>query len=318
MRKIQGKFTALVSDISGKAAIAGQTFTGDIEAPGITATGSFTSPGIDDNATSTAITIDASENVGIGSDDPEVKLHVEGIGVVTGDSDSYESEQTGLIFGRFGRPSAPTDRRHSISWSMTESNGSENFVKFNLHNGSGIPHPPVTVMKLEGTGKVLPGSDNTQAIGSASLRWSEVFAGTGTINTSDAREKTAVRGMTSSEISAARDMGKEIGIYQFLSSIEEKGDNARYHVGLTVQRAIEIMIAHSLEPFEYGFICFDEWDDVFVEHAEVLAVEAVEAKAAWTEQTREAGDRYAFRYDQLNLFIARGFEARLSALEDNA
>ena len=318
MRKIQGKFTALVSDISGKAAIAGQTFTGDIEAPGITATGSFTSPGIDDNATSTAITIDASENVGIGSDDPEVKLHVEGIGVVTGDSDSYQSEQTGLIFGRFGRISAPTDRRHSISWSMTDSNDSENFVKFNLHNGSGIPYPPVTVMKLEGTGKVLPGSDNTQAIGSASLRWSEVFAGTGTINTSDAREKTPVRGMTKPEVSAAKDMGKEIGVYQFLASVEEKGDDARHHVGLTVQRAVEIMTAHGLEPFSYGFICFDEWDDVFVEHAGIEATDDTDAKAAWTEQTRKAGDLYGFRYDQLNLFIARGFESRLSALEDNA
>ena len=37
MRKIQGKFSGLVSDISGKAAIAGQTFTGDIAAPKITA-----------------------------------------------------------------------------------------------------------------------------------------------------------------------------------------------------------------------------------------------------------------------------------------
>jgi hypothetical protein len=32
----------------------------------ITTTGAFTSTGIDDNATSTAITIDSSENVGIG------------------------------------------------------------------------------------------------------------------------------------------------------------------------------------------------------------------------------------------------------------
>jgi hypothetical protein len=37
MRKIQSKFSGLVSDISGKAAIAGQTFTGDIAAPKITA-----------------------------------------------------------------------------------------------------------------------------------------------------------------------------------------------------------------------------------------------------------------------------------------
>ena len=37
MRKIQSKFTALVSDISGKADIAGQTFTGDIAAPNVSA-----------------------------------------------------------------------------------------------------------------------------------------------------------------------------------------------------------------------------------------------------------------------------------------
>ena len=37
MRKIQGKFSGIVSDISGKADISGQVFTGDIEAPKITA-----------------------------------------------------------------------------------------------------------------------------------------------------------------------------------------------------------------------------------------------------------------------------------------
>jgi hypothetical protein len=37
MRKIQGKISGIVSDISGKAAIAGQVFTGDIAAPKITA-----------------------------------------------------------------------------------------------------------------------------------------------------------------------------------------------------------------------------------------------------------------------------------------
>ena len=44
MRKIQSKFSGLVSDIGGKAAIAGQTFTGDIAAPTITATQQFISP----------------------------------------------------------------------------------------------------------------------------------------------------------------------------------------------------------------------------------------------------------------------------------
>ena len=41
-------------------------------------TGTFTSTGIDDNATSTAITIDSSENVGIGTASPSTKLHLGG------------------------------------------------------------------------------------------------------------------------------------------------------------------------------------------------------------------------------------------------
>ena len=36
----------------------------------------FTSTGIDDNATSTAITIDSNEKVGIGTSSPENNLHI--------------------------------------------------------------------------------------------------------------------------------------------------------------------------------------------------------------------------------------------------
>lgn len=46
--------------------------------------GNFTSTGIDDNATSTAITIDASENVGIGTTTPTEPMHVRDIILVEG------------------------------------------------------------------------------------------------------------------------------------------------------------------------------------------------------------------------------------------
>lgn len=174
---------------------------------------------------------------------------------------------------------------------------------------------------------ILPGVDNTSTNGSGALRWSTVYAATGTINTSDAREKTAVSPMTSAEIEASKQLAREIGTYKWLSAIAEKGDEARKHVGFTVQKTIEIMQANGLDPMAYGFICYDSWGDEFLEHPAIEAKDAVlgedgevlepavEAKAAWTEQTQKAGDRYSFRYDELNLFIARGFEARLSALE---
>ena len=89
------------SAIGGKAAIAGQTFTGDIAAPGITATGSFTSLGIDDNATSTAITIDSDENVGIGTSSPQVQLDItSNTGGIIRLSDSTASTNVDDLIGR--------------------------------------------------------------------------------------------------------------------------------------------------------------------------------------------------------------------------
>jgi hypothetical protein len=182
-------------------------------------------------------------------------------------------------------------------------------------------------MKLDINGDLLAGADNTQTLGGASNRWSVVYAGTGTINTSDAREKTAVQALTANELEASKQLGKEIGTYKWLSAIAEKGYMARNHIGMTVQRAIEIMTTCNLEPMAYGFICYDEWVDEFVEHTAVEAVaavdatetepavEAVAAADAWTEQVKWAGDRYGFRYDELLAFIAAGFNARLEALE---
>ena len=60
------------TSIAAKAPLASPTFTGN-----------FTSTGIDDNATSTAITIDSAEDVGIGTTSPTFFLTV--IGDATGD-----------------------------------------------------------------------------------------------------------------------------------------------------------------------------------------------------------------------------------------
>ena len=51
-----------------------QTFTGTTTTEGLTVTGAFTSLGIDDNATSTAMTLDSSGNVGIGTSSPAYKV----------------------------------------------------------------------------------------------------------------------------------------------------------------------------------------------------------------------------------------------------
>ena len=57
--------------------ITGDQLADNISIAGtLTSTGAFTSPGIDDNADAIAITIDSSENVGIGTTSPSTILDV--------------------------------------------------------------------------------------------------------------------------------------------------------------------------------------------------------------------------------------------------
>lgn len=213
---------------------------------------------------------------------------------------------------------------------------------------------------------MFPNTDNVSLLGVSGLRWKEIFCANGTINTSDARTKTEVRQFNEKEISAAKELAKAIGGFKWLSAVAEKGDTARTHIGMTVQRAIEIMKNNGLDPMAYGFICFDEWQAEYEDHPAiyeqvVLEPEQVEIipahleeiidkvkidgelreivrvvevperrnvikeavigngkilQEAWRETRREAGDTYGFRADQLILFIVRGMEARLEALEN--
>lgn len=181
---------------------------------------------------------------------------------------------------------------------------------------------------FESSSVVVPATDGSSSVGSNIKRWGTIYASTGTINTSDAREKTPVRPMDAAEIAAAIALSKEIGIYQWLSAVEAKGNAARVHVGMTVQRAIEVMQAHNLDPLRYGFICYDQWDEQpeirsstaptpdVVDDFGVLVREGEPAEEVVVQEYRPAGDRFSFRMDELLAFIARGVSARLSNLED--
>jgi hypothetical protein len=129
---------------------------------------------------------------------------------------------------------------------------------------------------IDSSGNFQPGADNAFSCGTASLRWSVVYADNGSIQTSDARVKTAVVALTNAEINAAKQLASEIGTYKFLSAVAEKGDAARNHIGMTVQRAIEIIKSYGLEPTSYGFICYDQWDDLY-ETVQINAGEKVKA-----------------------------------------
>nr|UWI24671.1 MAG: tail fiber protein [Bacteriophage sp.] len=165
---------------------------------------------------------------------------------------------------------------------------------------------------VDHNGNFVPLGDGGYDIGWGSGRVNNIYAKNGAINTSDGRMKNDVRAMSDPETEAAKAIAKEIGFWTW----KEQADmnDVREHCGLTVQRAMEIMESFGLEPFKYGFICYDKWDEQTVVSEYGPANEDGSENPIY--KTIPAGDRYSFRIDELNMFIAKGFEARLSALED--
>lgn len=200
-----------------------------------------------------------------------------------------------------------------------------------------------------------PSADNFASCGDASFRWTEVFAATGTINTSDEREKVWRGAASAAEIRAAKRIIGELGFYQWKEAVAEKGDKARFHYGVRAQQVWRIMADEKLiDPIgengkpgktPYAFLCFDEWDDeveVVMEEVEVAGMvkghvvsDVIDPKTGFgalmetetevtamemrptgeTRVTSPAGNRYGVRTDQLTLFLIAALEARLAALE---
>ncbi|ENH5284496.1 tail fiber domain-containing protein [Escherichia coli] len=158
-------------------------------------------------------------------------------------------------------------------------------------------------------GTLSPAQDNTYAIGSAVSRATSIFATNGAIQTSDARMKTDVRKMSDAELSAAKDIAREFGFFQWIERVKTEGESARWHTGITAQRVISIMESHGLNPMAYGFVCYDSWEE-----QEIVSIDPDNQSKTITKI--EAGDRYSLRYEELSIFIARGLEQRISELED--
>jgi hypothetical protein len=112
---------------------------------------------------------------------------------------------------------------------------------------------------IDQVGNIYPAVDNTQTLGAASNRWSVVYAGTGTINTSDADTKQDVRGLLDSEKVAAVEMKSLLKAYRFKDAVEVKGDGARIHFGAIAQDVAAVFEKHGLNPNRYGLFCSDTW-----------------------------------------------------------
>lgn len=107
--------------------------------------------------------------------------------------------------------------------------------------------------------KIIPSGDNVRDLGEASHRWKQLFAGTTTISTSDEREKQDIEEIPDEVLDAWGDV--KFYRFKYKNAVQEKGENARYHIGLIAQRIKEVFENHNLNAFDYGLLCYDEWED---------------------------------------------------------
>lgn len=160
-------------------------------------------------------------------------------------------------------------------------------------------------------GIIAPMVDNSKSIGSASLRWSQVYAATGTINTSDGRYKTDITEIEESERRVAHKLKGMIRRFRFTDAVNDKGSQARWHFGVIAQEVQQAFADEGLDAHEYGLFCHDTWE---TEYVPVMATKTViddetgiESEVLYDTGEKkvliEGGDRYGIRYEELLCFI---------------
>ncbi|HEY0116295.1 MAG TPA: tail fiber domain-containing protein [Allosphingosinicella sp.] len=169
---------------------------------------------------------------------------------------------------------------------------------------------------LNGSG-FLAGADNVRPIGGPSNRWSVIYSGTGSINTSDEREKVQIGTFPDAWLDAWDQV--EWGRFKFANSVQEKGDDARWHAGAIAQQVHAAFAAHGLDAFAIGLCCLDEWE---ASEAVPAVLDGNDNVLKPDEPERPAGDRWGLRYTECFSIEAAyqrrrmaRIEARLAALE---
>lgn len=150
------------------------------------------------------------------------------------------------------------------------------------------------------TSAMAPNVTNTLTLGASGKVWKQLFAATTTISTSDERQKQQIEDIPDEILDAWGEV--EFKQFKFNDAVEEKGENARIHMGLIAQRIKEVFEKHNLDPFKYGFFCYDEWDvheDPKDENSPVIR--------------RENG--YAIRYEEALIIEAAYQRRRLDRIE---
>jgi len=118
-----------------------------------------------------------------------------------------------------------------------------------------------TIVLAVSTTQFVPSPDNTLSLGSAGLRWTTVYATTGTINTSDRNDKQQIADLTAAEKAVGQALKGMIKTFKFNDAVQKKGADARIHFGVIAQDVQAAFQAQGLDADNYGVFCSDTLPD---------------------------------------------------------
>ena len=193
-------------------------------------------------------------------------------------------------------------------------NGSTSYGNISLTNTDNLTidctssgHAGITF----GSAEIFPrknqaNSDDGVDLGAASIRFDDIHATNGTIQTSDQNEKQDIASATVKELNVAKKLSSLFKTFRWKSKVAEKGDNARTHTGIIAQDIQSAFNAEGLDASKYGLFISNTW---WEKDKDVYNTEK-EAPSDATKKTR-----LGVRYPELFSFIFSSIEARLTALE---
>ena len=268
---VDGVTSNIQTQLGTKLPLAGGTMTGTIAG--------FTSTGIDDNATSTAITIDASDNVLVGTTDGVIwneaatDTSKQGVVIEPKSIQIARFQDTPLLINRQGNDG--TLQVFAQDGTTVGSIGTLNADPWMARaNGCGVRFITANWLPTNNTGN---DSDNTVDLGMSSVRFDDIYATNGTIQTSDRNEKQDIEELTEAEQRVAVACKGLMRKFRWKDAVAEKGDDARIHFGIIAQDLQDAFTAEGLDAGRYAMFISTTWYEKLVPVDAVIGVEAVEA-----------------------------------------
>jgi hypothetical protein len=149
--------------------------------------------------------------------------------------------------------------------------------------------------------------DNSKDVGTSGVRFDNVYATNGTIQTSDANEKQDIEELSEAEKRVATAAKGLIRKFRWIDSVDEKGDDARIHVGVIAQDLQAAFEAEGLDAGRYAMFISSTWWEATETYTDDDGVEQTRVNTYDTSEEAPEGaierTRLGVRYPELLAFI---------------